>query len=86
MTTATTAFPKSLKATFNVREAAEVIGCSERHVKRMRDAWLMPQPISIGGGNVVRFRASQIYAWLEQGCPACPPAEQQESGESLIGS
>lgn len=51
----------------NVNEVAERLNCGVRTVWRMRDTGRMPQCVNIG--RIVRWRSSDITAWIEAGCP-----------------
>lgn len=50
-----------------VQAVAEMLGVSSRHVYRMKDAGLLPQPLRLGGA--VRWDRDVIYRWIEAGCP-----------------
>jgi predicted DNA-binding transcriptional regulator AlpA len=47
---------------------ARALGCSPRHVHRMRDAGLMPRPVKLGA--LVRWSRKAIEQWIAAGCPA----------------
>ena len=49
------------------REVGQLLGCSERHIRRMRSAGKLPRPVKIGGA--VRYKRNDIEKWLELGCP-----------------
>ena len=53
----------------DVEVVAEILGCSTRHVYRLSDAGRMPRPVKLG--SLVRWSASAIQAWIDQGCPSC---------------
>lgn len=57
----------------NVREVAEILHCSSRHVFRLSENEKMPQPIKLGA--LVRWRRDEIEAWIADGCPSCETAE-----------
>ena len=46
---------------------ARELGCSERHVHRMRDAGQMPAPVKLG--SLVRWNRKMIEKWMADGCP-----------------
>jgi excisionase family DNA binding protein len=50
----------------DVRAVAELLDCSARHVYRLADAGRMPAPVRIGA--LVRWRRSDLNAWLAEGC------------------
>jgi len=51
----------------DVNEIAKRLGCSPRTVWRFRDTGRMPAPIKIAG--FVRWKETDIDAWIEAGCP-----------------
>ncbi|NLN92710.1 MAG: helix-turn-helix domain-containing protein [Candidatus Hydrogenedens sp.] len=50
-----------------VKEVAAKIGLSVRSVWNARDAGAIPAPVRIMGST--RWRASDIQAWIDDGCP-----------------
>ncbi len=50
----------------DVQAVAELLDCSQRHVYRLSDAGRMPAPVKLG--SLVRWSASSICAWIDQGC------------------
>lgn len=50
----------------NAAHVAERLGCSQRHVWRMRDAGKMPAPITLG--RMVRWRDTEVSEWISGGC------------------
>jgi len=52
----------------DVRTVADLLGCSTRHVYRLSDTGKMPAPVKLG--FLVRWSASSICAWIDEGCPA----------------
>jgi excisionase family DNA binding protein len=50
----------------DVRAVAHLLGCSVRHVYRMADSGQMPRPVKLGA--LVRWRRSDLDAWLAAGC------------------
>lgn len=53
-------------ALLDVRAVARFLDCSPRHVFRLADAGRMPAPVRIGA--LVRWRRSDLDAWLADGC------------------
>lgn len=51
----------------SVAKVANLLGCSQRGVWRYRDAGRMPAAISLG--RLVRWRQTDIEAWIADGCP-----------------
>ncbi len=51
----------------DVQAVAKLLGCSARHVYRMSDSGRMPAPVKLGA--LVRWSASAIRVWIDQGCP-----------------
>lgn len=58
----------ALTALLDVRAVAALLDCSPRHVYRLSDAGRMPPPVRIGA--LVRWRRSDLDAWLADGCPS----------------
>jgi excisionase family DNA binding protein len=54
---------------FDVAAVAEMLGCSPRTVYRLADAGRMPAPVKLG--SLVRWSASAVREWIDQGCPSC---------------
>lgn len=54
-------------ALLTVRQVATLLGCSARHVYRLSDRNAMPRPIKLGD-VLVRWNASEIRAWISDGC------------------
>ncbi len=55
-------------ALLDVQAVAAMLGCSARHVYRLSDAGKMPAPVKLGA--LVRWSASSIREWIDQGCPS----------------
>jgi predicted DNA-binding transcriptional regulator AlpA len=55
-------------AMVDVGWVASTLGCSERHVHRLRDAGLMPAAVKLG--SLVRWSRKVIEKWIADGCPA----------------
>jgi len=56
----------------DVRAVAALLGgCSTRHVYRMADAGRMPLPLRLGA--LVRWRRTELEAWIGAGCPSQQP-------------
>jgi excisionase family DNA binding protein len=49
-----------------VEDLAKLLRVSVRTVWRLRRNACLPHPVKIGGG--VRWRMSDVRAWIEQGC------------------
>ena len=47
---------------------ARTLGCSTRHVHRLRDAGKMPRPVRLG--HLLRWNRAAIDSWIADGCPA----------------
>ncbi len=52
----------------DIHEVAELIGCTDRHVRNMVKAGQIPAFRKIGG--LTRWSLSEIHEWLNAGCPA----------------
>lgn len=62
---------KKTKATrkpllLDVRQVAEILGCSARHVARLAHEGRMPRPVHVGA--LARWRVAEIESWIEHGC------------------
>ena len=53
-------------ALIDVTAVSETLDCSTRHVYRLSDAGKMPRPMKLG--SLVRWRRSEIDAWIAGGC------------------
>lgn len=49
-------------------EVANLLGCSARHVDRLKEAGRMPKPVRLGA--LVRWSPQAIADWIAAGCPA----------------
>lgn len=50
------------------KQVAELVSAGERTVWRWSRSGIMPAPVKIGA-STVRFRRSEITAWIEARCP-----------------
>ncbi len=50
-----------------LREVAELLGVSARHVERLDSSGLLPRPVRLGRAK--RWRRHELTAWLESGAP-----------------
>ena len=50
----------------DVQTVAALLDCSPRHVYRLHDAGKMPAAVRVGA--LVRWRRSDLDAWLAAGC------------------
>lgn len=48
-------------------QIARLLDVSSRHVRRLADAGAMPASIKLG--SLVRWRAADVIAWINSGCP-----------------
>ena len=57
-------------------EAAQLAGVGERTWWRWTRSGIAPPPLKIGRGlrPAVRFRRSEVLAWMAGGCLECAPA------------
>ncbi len=60
-------------------EAARLAGCGERTFWAWSRSGLAPAPVKIGFGTrpAVRYRRSDIMAWIASGCPRCDGRDLQ---------
>jgi predicted DNA-binding transcriptional regulator AlpA len=63
--------PASTPATgllvLNTYRLGEVLGLSERTIRRLDSAGKLPRAIKLGGTKV--YRADEVRAWVTAGCP-----------------
>lgn len=52
----------------SIRQVAEILGCSTRHIQRLADGGKMPKPIRLG--SLLRWPRQVIDEWVASGCPA----------------
>lgn len=52
---------------------AKKLSCSTRHIARLVEAGIIPQPVRLG--HLVRWPKQVIEDWIEQGCPATNQTE-----------
>ncbi|MDA0284585.1 MAG: helix-turn-helix domain-containing protein [Planctomycetota bacterium] len=57
----------SAAALMNVEDLSALLSCSSRSIRRMADSGRMPRPVRLG--SLVRWRRSDIDAWVADGCP-----------------
>lgn len=57
----------------NIRQVADLLGCSTRKVYSLVDSRMMPRPIRLGGS--IRWDSTSIEQWITDGCPAIKGAE-----------
>jgi predicted DNA-binding transcriptional regulator AlpA len=50
--------------------AATLIGVSRATWDRMRSAGMVPQPVKLNNGSIIRWRRAELVKWIEDGCPA----------------
>ena len=60
----------------NVKQVAQMLGCSVRSIWRMRDWGRMPPPIKVGR-RLVRWDRAIIETWARAGCPKMSPRPAQ---------
>ena len=60
-----------LPALITEAQAAELVGIKPRTWRRMSRSGVAPAPVKLGKGErpMIRFRTSELKAWLEAGCP-----------------
>lgn len=56
----------------DARQVAEKLSVGIRSVWRWSDAGTMPRPVRLG--RLQRWRALELDAWVDAGCPAVKPA------------
>jgi excisionase family DNA binding protein len=69
MATATVSAPaETPTALLSVKQLADLVNCSTRHIYRLVDAGRMPPPVRLGA--LVRWSRPTIEAWIADGCPS----------------
>jgi predicted DNA-binding transcriptional regulator AlpA len=53
----------------DVRQLAQILGCSVRHVHRLNDRGDVPAPVRLGA--LLRWRRATIESWIADGCKPC---------------
>lgn len=61
----------------SVADVAELLDVSRRHIWKLLASGRMPAPIRLG--RSVRWRADELRAWLDAGCP------ERERWEAMKG-
>ena len=56
----------NLPALLDVRQVAELLHCSVKHVYRLSEEGLMPPPVRLG--TLVRWARVTLEAWIQEGC------------------
>lgn len=68
---------KDPKLLLRAAEVGALIGASERWIWDKVNAGKLPKPVRMG--RFVRWRRSDIEAWIEAGCPDCSKAERLDT-------
>lgn len=63
----------------NIREISEILGVSIEHLRRLRKAGRMPEPLQLG--RSLRWAQAVIENWIEDGCPSNAPKQQRKEGQ-----
>jgi predicted DNA-binding transcriptional regulator AlpA len=58
------------KKLLDVKDLEMVLNMSQKHIRRMADAGLMPRPVKVG--RLTRWSVADIDRWIANGCPKCP--------------
>ncbi len=56
--------------TMTIRDVADALQCSDRHIFNMRKEGRMPLPAKTGKKKGVRWPRRVIEEWIDDGCPA----------------
>jgi predicted DNA-binding transcriptional regulator AlpA len=67
MSTSTPSRDSILPELLTTAEAAKLLSIGERTLWRHSRCGVAPEPVKIGG--TVRYRRSQLLAWIVAGCP-----------------
>jgi excisionase family DNA binding protein len=65
--------PMSPPTLLDVRAVADRLGCSTKHVWRLRDRGEMPPTVELG--SLRRWSSEAIDEWVRQGCPPHQPQQ-----------
>lgn len=70
-TTSTPVAPAIVPELLTTKQSADLAGCGERTWWAWSRSGLAPRPLQIGHGTrpAVRYRRSEILAWIAAGCP-----------------
>lgn len=58
--------PVEPAALLSVKGTASILNVSPSHVYRLADAGRMPRPVRLGA--LVRWKRSELDAWISEGC------------------
>jgi excisionase family DNA binding protein len=72
--------PPDPAALLDVRAVAALLDCSERHVFRLSAAGKLPAAVWIG--RLVRWRRTDLDAWLDAGCPPVRTGKPEAKGSA----
>lgn len=56
-----------MEGLLSAKRVGEIMELSKRQVFRLNSAGKIPKPLKIGGS--VRWNESEIFAWINSGCP-----------------
>lgn len=62
----------------DAQDVSLLLSVSERHVWSLHSAGRLPLPVRLG--RTTRWRADELRAWLDAGCPERSRWEQQREG------
>ena len=51
----------------DIEAVAYMLSCSAKHIRRMRDAGLMPSPVLLG--KKLLWNQDELREWVAAGCP-----------------
>jgi excisionase family DNA binding protein len=72
----------SLKRLITVKELAEMLAVSSRHVYRLRDSGQLPVPVKLG--RATRWDYTEICHWLESGAPSIAKGSRGAKGRKAM--
>ena len=76
--------PTDRGALLTVKQLAELLNCSKRHVYRLTDRGALPQPVRLGA--LVRWNRTQIEQWIVSGCPSCRQGGRRDARSAAYRS
>jgi predicted DNA-binding transcriptional regulator AlpA len=61
--------PVERREMWRARDLANIMGVSEGTIKRLRADGLLPQPLELNETRAKFWRAREVRAWINAGCP-----------------
>jgi excisionase family DNA binding protein len=71
-----------MKRLITVKELAEMLAISTRHVYRLLDSGQLPKPLKLGAA--IRWDSATICNWLESGAPSIAKGSHGAKGRKAM--